>query len=419
MKILVTGNCARSHAIILKIMGDRRITKIYWTPGNAGITSPIVKKIPIYPDNINELVKFALKNKIDFTIALQNFAIYRGIVNKFNAAGLKIFGPTLEAAKLEWDKAWSKQFFTENNIPSPKYFFAIGKEQILATANTIQLPVVVKYNGLAYGCGVFICITRDEVISAVHKILYEKFKIISGKYNTVIFEEYITGKEISMHFAVDGSNSIFIGDARDYKKVFDGDTGQNTAGMGSYSPCEYLDKKTYLQIVNTIINPTIQGMKKIGYPYKGILYAGIMLTKNGPMLLEHNCRFGDSECQVLLPRLESNLLDILLSEDLRKTEVKLNGKYCVAVSMCTYNYPEQNNKQEHVIYGLDKVYYDIAVYHYGTKNNTNALITPKGRVLSVTAIGNSRQEAHNKIYRSIPAISWEGCQYRKDIGLLE
>jgi len=418
MKILVTGNCARSHAIISNIMDDPRVTKIYWAPGNAGITSSIIEQVPIHPDNAEELVAFAVKKQIDFTLAGQNFAFYSGIVNKFNAAGLKIFGPTSEAARLEWNKIWAKQFFDENNIPSPKSFLVTGEEQIISTANTVELPVVIKYGGLAYGCGVFICFTRDEALNAVHKILYKHFKTISGKHDIAIFEEYVTGREVSMHFVVDGNHSVFIGDVRDYKKAFDGDTGPNTAGMGSYAPCEYLDEKTYQQIKNTIVDPTIQGMKKIGHPYTGVLYAGIMLTDRGPLLLEYNCRFGDSECQVLLPRLESNLLDILLSEDLCKIEVKLNEKHCVTVCMCTYNYPEPMGKQEQVIYGLDQVHDDVTVYHYGTKNDGRFLMTPTGRVLSVTATGNSRQEAHNKIYRRISAITWEGCRYRKDIGLL-
>lgn len=419
MKILVTGNCARSHAIISNIIDDNRVTKIYWAPGNAGITSSIIEKIPINPDDVEELVTFAKKKQIDFTIAGQNIAFYRGIVNKFNAAGLKIFGPTSEAAKLEWNKIFAKQFFEENNIPSPNFFLVTGEEQIISTANTIELPVIIKYDGLAYGRGVFVCFTRKQALNAVNQIIYEKFKTISGRHDIVIFEEYVTGKEVSMFFIVDGNNSVFIGEARDYKKAFDGDTGPNTAGMGSYSPCEYLDKKTYEQIIDTIIHPTIQGMKKIGHPYKGVLYAGIMLTDKGPLLLEYNCRFGDPECQVLLPRLKSNLLDILLSENLRNTEVKFNDKHCVSVCMCSYNYPEQTDEREDIIYGLDKVENDdITVYHYGTKNNGLFLMTPTGRVLSVSATGRSRQEAHNKIYKNISSITWKGCQYRKDIGLL-
>lgn len=258
MKILVTGNCARSHAIVSNIMTDNRVTRIYWAPGNAGITSSLIKRISIPPDNAEELIAFAIKQQIDFTIAGQNFVFYSGIVNKFNAAGLKIFGPTSEAAKLEWDKIWAKQFFDENHIPSPKYFLVIGANQIISMANTVELPVVVKYGGLAYGLGVFVCFTRNETLNAVHKILYgKKFKTISGRHDVVIFEEYVTGKEVSMHFVVGENHGIFIGEARDYKKAFDGDTGPNTAGMGSYSPCEYLDKNTYQQIIETIINPTI------------------------------------------------------------------------------------------------------------------------------------------------------------------
>jgi phosphoribosylamine--glycine ligase len=248
--------------------------------------------------------------------------------------------------------------------------------------------------------------------------MYGKFDTVSGRRDSVIFEEYVSGKEVSMHFITDGNNCIFIGDARDYKKALDGDTGLNTAGMGSYSPCGYVDNNTYQRIVKTIIHPTITGMKSIGRPYRGVLYAGILITEKGPLLLEYNCRFGDSECQVILPRMEYNLLDLLLAEDLHETEVLLSDKCCVTVCMCTRNYPESVGKQEHIIYGLDNVDHDISVYHYGTRHKDASIVTSTGRVLSITGTGDSLQEVSDRIYMNIARITWNGCYYRKDIGTL-
>ena len=199
-----------------------------WAPGNAGLSSSKVEQIPITPDDVGTLVTFATEQQIDFTVVSQNFALYKGIANKFITAGLEIFGPTSEAAELEWNKIWAKQFCVEHNIPTPTFRLLTGKEEILSTANTTELPIVVKYGGLAYGCGVSVCFTRDDVLEAVHTILSRELNTISGSYDSVMFEEFVSGREVSMHFLLDGTHSVFLGEARDYKRAFDGDKGPNT-----------------------------------------------------------------------------------------------------------------------------------------------------------------------------------------------
>ncbi len=419
MKLLFTGNCARSHAIIDKILDDARIEHIYWAPGNAGLRSSRVENIPIAADDGVALADFASKNQVDFTIVSQNYAMFAGVVNAFQAAGLPVYGPTREMAALEWNKIWAKDFFAVNGIPSPAHRLVQEKDYILKAAQDSSLPVVIKYGGLAYGGGVFICHSRDEARQAVGKITASRLKTISGGDDAVIFEEVVTGEEVSMHFMVANGSAVFVGGARDYKRALDGDQGSNTAGMGSFSPSGHVDGAIVQQVQEQIIHPTIQGMRAKGLDYHGVLYAGVMLTERGPMLLEYNCRFGDSECQALLGRLDSNLLDLFLAEDLSDVQVEINDRTCMTVCMCTRDYPSDAGIQEHPISGLDQVDPEIRVFHYGTKRQGDQILTPTGRVLSVTADGESKSEVREKIYRNVGKISWPGVRYRRDIGVAE
>lgn len=418
MKLLLTGYCGRSHSIIEKLETDPRVDRIFWAPGNAGKVSSKVQNVPIRATDGAGLVRFTRENAVDLTIVSQNFAIYEGVGNTFRDAKLPVFGPTREMAALEWDKVWAKDFFVKHGISSPTHRLLTDPEEISAYARSVELPTVVKYGGLAYGGGVFLCDTREEVLDAVSQITNSEIRAVSGSDEAVIFEQFVTGREVSMHFMADGEHSVFVGDARDYKRAEDGDSGANTAGMGSYTPTGFVTPEHVRQVQEQIIEPTLAGMQDQGTPYRGVLYAGVIFTDRGPMLLEFNCRFGDSECQALMGRLDANLLDLFLAEDLDGMRVGFKNTSCVTVVMCTAGYPADAGVQEHVVHGLDDVDPDISVYHYGTKRVGGEIVTPTGRVLSVTANGDTREAAAERVYANTGRISWEGVRYRTDVGRL-
>lgn len=415
MRVLVVGGGGREHALVWKISQSPRVKEIYCAPGNAGI-GELARCINIPAENIDELVEFALKNKIDLTVVGPEVPLTLGIVDKFVANGLKIFGPTQRAAEIEGSKAFSKELMAKYQIPTAKYQVFTGVQQAKDFIKELGVPCVVKADGLAAGKGVMVCLTLEEALKAVDDILIEnKFGKAGSK---VVVEEFLEGQEVSMLAFTDGKTVIPMVSAQDHKRVFDNDQGPNTGGMGAYSPAPVYTTQIHETVEKDILRATIDAMGGEGRPFKGVLYAGLMLTENGPKVLEFNARFGDPETQVVLPRLKTDIVDIMeavVAGELDKINVEWYEEAAVCVVMASGGYPEGYEKGK-VITGLEKVPEDVLVFHAGTKKDKGQIVTNGGRVLGVTALGKDLQGAINKAYQGVEKIDFAGMHYRKDIG---
>jgi phosphoribosylamine--glycine ligase len=415
LRVLVVGGGGREHALVWKISQSPRVKEIYCAPGNAGI-GELARCINIPAENIDELVEFALKNKIDLTVVGPEVPLTLGIVDKFVANGLKIFGPTQRAAEIEGSKAFSKELMAKYQIPTAKYQVFTGVQQAKDFIKELGVPCVVKADGLAAGKGVMVCLTLEEALKAVDDILIEnKFGKAGSK---VVVEEFLEGQEVSMLAFTDGKTVIPMVSAQDHKRVFDNDQGPNTGGMGAYSPAPVYTTQIHETVEKDILRATIDAMGGEGRPFKGVLYAGLMLTENGPKVLEFNARFGDPETQVVLPRLKTDIVDIMeavVAGELDKINVEWYEEAAVCVVMASGGYPEGYEKGK-VITGLEKVPEDVLVFHAGTKKDKGQIVTNGGRVLGVTALGKDLQGAINKAYQGVEKIDFAGMHYRKDIG---
>ncbi|MDK2823823.1 MAG: phosphoribosylamine---glycine ligase [Clostridia bacterium] len=415
MRVLVVGGGGREHALVWKISQSPRVKEIYCAPGNAGI-GELARCINIPAENIDELVEFALKNKIDLTVVGPEVPLTLGIVDKFLANGLKVFGPTQRAAEIEGSKAFSKELMAKYQIPTAKYQVFTGVQQAKDFIKELGVPCVVKADGLAAGKGVMVCFTLEEALKAVDDILIEnKFGKAGSK---VVVEEFLEGQEVSMLAFTDGKTVIPMVSAQDHKRVFDNDQGPNTGGMGAYSPAPVYTTQIHETVEKDILRATIDAMGGEGRPFKGVLYAGLMLTENGPKVLEFNARFGDPETQVVLPRLKTDIVDIMeavVAGELDKINVEWYEEAAVCVVMASGGYPEGYEKGK-VITGLEKVPEDVLVFHAGTKKDKGQIVTNGGRVLGVTALGKDLQGAINKAYQGVEKIDFAGMHYRKDIG---
>jgi phosphoribosylamine--glycine ligase len=415
LRVLVVGGGGREHALVWKISQSPRVKEIYCAPGNAGI-GELARCINIPAENIDELVEFALKNKIDLTVVGPEVPLTLGIVDKFVANGLKIFGPTQRAAEIEGSKAFSKELMAKYQIPTAKYQVFTGVQQAKDFIKELGVPCVVKADGLAAGKGVMVCFTLEEALKAVDDILIEnKFGKAGSK---VVVEEFLEGQEVSMLAFTDGKTVIPMVSAQDHKRVFDNDQGPNTGGMGAYSPAPVYTTQIHETVEKDILRATIDAMGGEGRPFKGVLYAGLMLTENGPKVLEFNARFGDPETQVVLPRLKTDIVDIMeavVAGELDKINVEWYEEAAVCVVMASGGYPEGYEKGK-VITGLEKVPEDVLVFHAGTKKDKGQIVTNGGRVLGVTALGKDLQGAINKAYQGVEKIDFAGMHYRKDIG---
>lgn len=415
MRVLVVGGGGREHALVWKISQSPRVKEIYCAPGNAGI-GELARCINIPAENIDELVEFALKNKIDLTVVGPEMPLTLGIVDKFLANGLKVFGPTQRAAEIEGSKAFSKELMAKYQIPTAKYQVFTGVQQAKDFIKELGVPCVVKADGLAAGKGVMVCFTLEEALKAVDDILIEnKFGKAGSK---VVVEEFLEGQEVSMLAFTDGKTVIPMVSAQDHKRAFDNDQGPNTGGMGAYSPAPVYTTQIHETVEKDILRATIDAMGGEGRPFKGVLYAGLMLTENGPKVLEFNARFGDPETQVVLPRLKTDIVDIMeavVAGELDKINVEWYEEAAVCVVMASGGYPEGYEKGK-VITGLEKVPEDVLVFHAGTKKDKGQIVTNGGRVLGVTALGKDLQGAINKAYQGVEKIDFAGMHYRKDIG---
>jgi len=418
MNVLVIGGGAREHTLVWKISQSPRVQEIYGAPGNAG-TGLIAKNLDIRSTDLQALAQAAQERKIDLTVVGPEAPLAAGIVDLFESHGIATFGPTQEAAKIESSKVFAKKLMQKYGIPCALSKNFSSFEEAKDYVRSQKTPIVVKADGLAAGKGSIMASTIDDAVKALSEIMQER--IFGEAGDQVLIEECLVGKEVSLLAFTDSKTVVPMVPACDYKRVADGDQGPNTGGMGSYSPPGFFDEKMVDRVRATILEPTVRAMAEEGKPYRGVLYAGLMVTEEGPKALEFNARFGDPENQVMLPRLESDLVDIMLAViegRLDKIEVKWSDEACVGVVMASGGYPG-SYQTGFPIEGLDRIDEDVLVFHAGTKAREGKIFTDGGRVLTVAATGKTMAEAREKVYSNIPRIHFEGCHYRKDIAARE
>jgi phosphoribosylamine--glycine ligase len=419
LKVLVIGNGAREHALVWKIARSPRVDGIYAVPGNAG-TGHLASNLDMPLNDISSIIRKAGELGIGLAVVGPEAPLAAGIADLFNQAGIPVFGPSAAAARLESSKAFARDVMLRNNVPC-----AIGKtftsySEARKYLEGRELPIVVKADGLAAGKGVTVAKTAEEALGALHSIMEDRVFGTAG--DRVVIEECLLGKEVSLLAFTDGDSVIPMVPACDYKRVFDGDEGPNTGGMGSYCPPGFFDQEMTAQVMKNIIRPTIAAMAKEGSPYKGVLYTGLIITQQGIKVLEFNARFGDPETQVILPRLESDLVEIMLSViEGKLDQVKINwsNDACVGVVMSSGGYPGDYSTG-FPINVSDRLEKDANVFYAGAgKRADGSIVTSGGRVLTVTATGRTLKEAREKVYRNMPYINFEGCHFRRDIAARE
>ncbi|MBE7446999.1 MAG: phosphoribosylamine--glycine ligase [Planctomycetia bacterium] len=417
MKILIVGSGGREHALAWKIAQSPRVKKIFCAPGNPGIAE-VAECVDIEVENIDGLYNFALKQKIDLTVVGPEDALIAGIVDKFRDGHLHIFGPSKRASAIEGSKVFAKTIMRKHGIPTADFKVFEDINQAKKHVAVCEFPLVIKADGLAKGKGVFICKTLDGANKHLDDIMKEK--IFGRAGDKVIIEEFLSGEEVSILAVTDGNTILPLSSVQDHKAVYDGDKGPNTGGMGAYSPVSFITEEMQFSIEENILVPIIHAMKKEGRPYKGVIYAGLIITSTGPRVLEFNARFGDPETQVLLMRMKSDLVPILLStvtDTLEDTDIAWNDCAAICVVMTSKGYPDAYEKGFPVS-GLETIKKndDVVVFHAGTSMKNGKITTSGGRVLGVTALGKNIQEAQKVAYKAIQRITFAGCHYRKDIG---
>jgi len=416
LKVLVVGGGGREHALVWKISQSPRVTRVYCAPGNGGIAGEAVG-LKIGVEDVEGLLRFAVEEKIDLTVVGPEAPLTLGIVDKFREAGLRIFGASRKAAQLEGSKVLAKELMDKYNIPTAGYRDFTDSAQAIRYIRENGAPCVVKADGLAAGKGVIVAMNEQEAIDAVRLIMEDKAFGDSG--NRLVVEEYLTGEEVSILAFTDGKAVIPMVSSQDHKRIWDNDEGPNTGGMGAYSPAPVYTKDLEPFVYDKILIPTVQGMAAEGRVYEGVLYAGLMITKDGPKVLEYNARFGDPETQAVLARLETDIVEIIeavIDKNLAGTEIKWRSEAAVCVVMAAGGYPGSYEKGQ-VISGLDEAAATGAtVFHAGTAEKDGQIVTAGGRVLGVTALGETIPEAITNVYKAVGKITWYGVQYRKDIG---
>ncbi len=415
MKILIVGGGGREHALAWKLAQNGSIDKLYCAPGNAGIKN-VAECIPIKAEDLDGLLQFAKSNKIDLTIVGPEVPLSLGIADLFEANGLRIFGVNKKAAELESSKAFSKELMERYDIPTARHCTYSDISHAINGIDAFGFPVVIKADGLAGGKGVVIAHDRAEAIIELAQIMNDgKFGQAGRK---IVIEEFLEGKEVSVLAFVDGNIAVPMVDAQDYKKAFNNDKGLNTGGMGAISPSLHYSSEHACLVKESIIDRTLAALKAEGIVYKGILYFGLMLTKLGPKVIEYNCRFGDPEAEVVLPRLETDLLEIMkavIDGRLGELEIKWKDESAVCVVMASGGYPEAYNTG-YEIFGLDETDENMLVFHAGTKAEGSSVVTAGGRVLVPVALGTSVDEARSKVYNGIKKLNFNNMHYREDIG---
>jgi len=416
MKVLVIGSGGREHALVWKLAQSEKVDKIYCAPGNPGIEK-LAELVPINVNDIQDLLKFALAQEIDFTVVGPELPLVHGIVDVFQGEGLKIFGPSQEAALIEGSKSFAKDFMRRYNIPTADYDVFTKLDNARKYLWNYEGRVVIKADGLAAGKGSVVCQTTSDAQKALEEMMLRN--VFGEAGHKVVIEEFLEGEEVSILALTDGKNVLPLIPSQDHKAAYDDDLGPNTGGMGAYAPVPFVDQTLIQEIQETILEPTIRGMAKDGNPYKGVLYAGLMLTDDGPKVIEFNCRFGDPETQVILPLIQSDLLDMMMTTidgTLQNYALKMLNKSAVCVIMASEGYPGSYEKGKEIT-GLDQDFGEnTLIFHAGTRRKNGKLITNGGRVLGVTHLASSLKEAMEGAYNVVKSIHFEDAYYRKDIG---
>ncbi|MGO1043834.1 phosphoribosylamine--glycine ligase [Clostridioides sp. ZZV15-6598] len=415
MKILVVGGGGREHAICWKLSNEKNVEKVYCAPGNAGIAN-VAECVNIGDTDIEGLLKFAKENKIGLTIVGPEVPLVMGIVDEFEKEGLRVFGPNKKCAQLEGSKAFSKDFMIKHNIPTAKYKEYTNLEEAISEIDSFGYPVVIKADGLAAGKGVVIPENREDAIATLKEMMSDKKFGTAG--DKIVIEEFLKGIETSILAFVDNDTIVPMASAKDHKKVNNYEQGPNTGGMGTFSPSEIYTEELANKVKETVLEKTLEGFKKDGLNFKGILFVGLMITDDGEKVLEYNVRFGDPETQSVLFRLETDLHEIMeaiLDNKLKDIEINYSDDEAVCVMLTSGGYPDSYEKGK-VITGLENLDDDIVVFHSGTKMLDGNLVTNGGRVIGITTKSATVKDAAEKVYENIKKINFEGMHYRTDIG---
>ncbi|MGC3871732.1 phosphoribosylamine--glycine ligase [Halomonas sp. GXIMD04776] len=419
MKVLIIGGGGREHALAWKVAQSPRVENVFVAPGNAGTSrEPMLTNVDIAADDLEGLEAFALQNAIELTIVGPEAPLVAGVVDRFRAAGLTIFGPSQAAAQLEGSKSFTKDFLARHNIPSAYYATFTEVDSALAYLAEQGAPIVIKADGLAAGKGVVVAMTDIEAEAAVRDMLEANAFGDAGA--RVVIEEFLEGEEASFIVMVDGEHILPMATSQDHKRAGDGDSGPNTGGMGAYSPAPVVTEAVYQRVLDEVILPTVKGMAEEGHPYTGFLYAGLMIDSEGaPKVIEYNCRFGDPETQPILLRLKSDLVQLCLAGaegHLDEYRCEWDSRTAVGIVMAAQGYPGKYRKGD-AISGLEEAEADgCKVFHAGTSlDDQGRILTSGGRVLCVTALGETVSQARDRAYAGVAAIDWEGAMYRRDI----
>ncbi len=414
MNIALIGSGGREHVICEKIFLSKKVSKIYCIPGNAG-TSKIAQNVDLDLENFSKLHKFFISKKVHLVIVGPEEPLVRGLADYLTKKNINVFGPSKYASKLEGSKAFMKQLCKKNNIPTADYKICKNKNDVIKFVEKNSLPIVVKADGLAAGKGVSICKSKKQIFKISEEIFKGKFK----SSNKLVLEKFLQGEEVSYFLVVDKKNYKFFGTAQDHKKVREKDKGPNTGGMGAYSPAPIVNKILEKKIINKIVKPTLLALRRKGKPYSGFLYVGLMIKNNEPYLIEFNVRMGDPECQVILPRLKTDLLEIInhtIKNNLNKIRIKWKKEKSMTIVLCSKGYPSKYKKNE-VIENLNKIKLkkNFFIFHAGTKIINYNVVSNGGRVLNISGIGKNFKKLRSNIIKIIKAINWKNGFYRRDI----
>jgi phosphoribosylamine--glycine ligase len=418
VKILVVGSGGREHALAWKLKQSPRAERIFCAPGNAG-TAEVGENVAIPANDLAALARFAKENQIALTVIGPDDPLAAGIVDLFEAEGLRVFGPSKSAARLESSKIFAKELMRKNKIPTARGAAFSNCEAAFAFVEQARFPLVIKADGLALGKGVIIAQDAAEARATIDSMLTKRRFGDAG--TRLLLEECLAGSECSLHALLDGKSYRMLATARDHKRAYDGDAGPNTGGMGAFSPADNFDADRQTQFGREVMGPLLNGLNESGVVFRGLLFPGLMVTADGPRVLEFNCRFGDPETQVILPRLKSDLLDLLeatIDGTLDRGTIEWDERAAVTVVLASGGYPEKYDVGK-PIHGLELAAsaQDVHVFHAGTRKENGTVVTAGGRVLAVTALGESVAAARARAYEAVSQITFEGCHYRRDIAL--
>jgi phosphoribosylamine---glycine ligase len=417
VKILVVGGGGREHALAWKLKQSPGVDRIFCAPGNAG-TEAIGENVAIKAGDLAALVRFAKENKIELTVVGPDDSLAAGIVDLFEGDGLRIFGPTKSAARLESSKIFAKELMRAKQIPTARAALFEKEEAAFAFLHESHFPIVIKADGLALGKGVIVAKNVEEANAAVGAMLNEGRFGEAGR--RLLIEECLAGTECSLHALVDGKNFRMLASARDHKRAFDGDAGPNTGGMGAFSPANNFDATMQVRFEQEVMQPLLDSLRESGVRFRGLLFPGLMITADGPRVLEFNCRFGDPETQAILPRLKSDLLPLLeatIDGKLDSAKLEWDARPAVTVVMASDGYPDKYEVGKPIT-GLERAASeDVQIFHAGTRRQNGEIMTSGGRVLAVSALGETIAAARDRAYNAVSQIQFEGCHYRRDIAL--